>query len=280
MAQSKAVLHNRNGCNGVAYNRPGFGLAIMGTAKFARQSLAAAGMCAVAGLTPAFSADAPVRRDRALSDRVALFAGGDIARQSYFVWAGIVGSPFGLLHEDGFRLRAVAGGGRYRYHAPAVPGGRNEGTIASGEFMLGFHRNFGAGNITIYLGGHVEDQRLAAPDPGHDAQGMAAGVKAALEFYHRLGADFFWTASASASTVHRAYHARAAVGASTATSPTASRRQCMAMPVTSNRAPACSRNRAMGEQPFNSQGEFSAIPRTAPAPTRRCRSTRRTSPAR
>jgi hypothetical protein len=188
------------------------GLAIMGAAKFARQGFAAAGMWVAAGFTPTFAADAPIRRDRALSDRVALFAGGDIARQSYFVWAGIVGSPFGLLHEDGLRLRAVAGGGRYRYHAAAVPGGRNEGTIASGEFMLGFHRNFGAGNVTIYVGGHVEDQRLAAPDPGHDAQGMAAGVKAALEFYYRLGAEFFWTASASASTVHRAYHARAAVG--------------------------------------------------------------------
>jgi hypothetical protein len=184
----------------------------MSAANVARYVLAAAGICLAASLTPAFAADARIRADRALTDRVAFFTGGDAARQSYFVWAGVVGAPFSLLHEDGLRVRAVAGGGRYRYRTDAVPGGRNEGMIASGELAIGFHRNFGAANLALYLGGHVESQRLVAPDPGHEAEGTAAGVKAALEYYHRLAPEFFWTASASASTVHRAYHARAALG--------------------------------------------------------------------
>jgi hypothetical protein len=184
----------------------------MSVTKFARHFLAAASMCLAAGLAPASAADTPIRADRALADRLAFFSGGDAAGQSFFVWAGVVGAPFGMLHEDGLRFRAVAGGGRYRYRTGAVPGGRNEGTITSGELAIGFHRNFGAANLALYVGAHIEEQRLAAPDPGHEAQGTTAGLKAALEFYHRLNPQFFWTASVSASTVHRAYHARAALG--------------------------------------------------------------------
>lgn len=51
-----------------------------------------------------------------------------------------------------------------------------------------------------------------APDPGHPAEGTAAGVKAALELYARLTPDTFLTASASASTVHASYHARGTYG--------------------------------------------------------------------
>lgn len=197
-----------------AAGRRRFASAAGGMGTVAGRFVAALCACLAAiGGGAAYAADAAIRADRAapqLTDRISFFAGGDVARASYFVWAGIVGAPFGLLHEDGLRVRAMGGGGRYRYRTGAVHGGINEGTVATGEFMLGFRRNLATANVTLYLGANVESQRLAAPDPGHEAQGAAGGVKVALEFYQRLGADMYWTASAAASTVHRAYHARAA----------------------------------------------------------------------
>lgn len=164
-------------------------------------------------LHPLFAADSPLRPDRIepppLKNRIFFFAGGDIARDSHYAWSGIVGAPQGILQEDGPRFRIMAGTGRYTYRTGAVAGGINEGRVTSGEVMLGFRRMIGATIATIFVGGHVEDQKLAAPDSGHRAQGTAAGVKVALELFHRIGPELISTASASASTVHGSYHARA-----------------------------------------------------------------------
>jgi hypothetical protein len=164
---------------------------------------------------PLRAADTPLGLDRAhphpLKNRVFFFAGGDLAHDNYFTWSGVVAAPLGLLSNDGVRLRAAAGAGRYRYRTGAVASGVNEGRIISGELMLGFRHSIGETVATFFLGGHVENQTLASPDPGHRAQGTAAGVKGALELFRRLGPNLTATASASASTVHRSYHARAAL---------------------------------------------------------------------
>jgi len=46
--------------------------------------------------------------------------------------------------------------------------------------MLGFRRMIGATIATTFVGGHVEEQKLAAPDSGHRAQGTAARRDAAF----------------------------------------------------------------------------------------------------
>jgi hypothetical protein len=169
---------------------------------------------------PAFAGDALIRpaflaSDR-LRDRVYFFAGLDVARDSAFGWAGVAGAPFGRLDEDGVRLRLMGGAGRYRYRTASVAGGINEGTVSAAELLLGFRRAKGGVSATAYVGPHMENQRLAAPDPANAAAGTAVGVKAALEIYARLDPLWVMNASASASTVHGAYHARAALARETA----------------------------------------------------------------
>ena len=163
--------------------------------------------------SPAFGGDAGIRPDLLAPDqageRIYFFTGLHIARDSAFGWAGIAGAPFGLLDEDGVRLRLAGGTGRYRYRTSAVPGGINEGNVASGEILLGFHRSLGNGSVTAYLGAHMEEQRLTAADPGNASAGTALGAKATLEFFRRLDPLWVASASASASTVHRTYQARA-----------------------------------------------------------------------
>jgi hypothetical protein len=165
--------------------------------------------------SPALAGDASIRADFRSPDylkrRIFFFAGLDVARDSAFGWAGVTAAPVGLLSEDGLRLRIMGGAGRYRYRTSVAPGGINEGNVGTGEIMLGFRGSLAEASVTVYLGAHVEDQRLAAPDPGNAAAGTAAGVKAAIETHLRIDATWTLTASAAASTVHRSYHARAAV---------------------------------------------------------------------
>lgn len=177
----------------------------------------AAGVALVAALAcaPARAADSAPRPDLpplpSLKNRVFLFSGGDVAGDAFFLWSGVVGAPQGFLHEDGPRFRMLVGAGRYRYRTDAVAGGVNEGRILSGELMAGYRLTAGETVATLFAGAHMENQNLVAPDPNHPAQGAEAGVKVALELYRRLAPDLFATASASASTVHRGYHARAAL---------------------------------------------------------------------
>ncbi|MEX0590886.1 MAG: cellulose biosynthesis protein BcsS [Xanthobacteraceae bacterium] len=166
-------------------------------------------------LSPAHAGDIRVRADYVeaapLKDRLFFFAGANVARDSYFGWAGVVGAPQGLLDQDGPRIRISGGGGRYRYDTSATAGGTNSGQIVSGEILLGFRRSIGSASVTAYLGAHAEDQRLDAPDPGNPTAGTEFGVKAALEFFVRPAPTWTWSASAVASTVHRSYHAHASL---------------------------------------------------------------------
>ena len=146
-----------------------------------------------------------------LRDRIFFFAGGDIASDSTFTWTGFTAAPLGFLEEDGWRVRVAGGGGRYRYRTGNVAGGINEANLLSGEFMTGYRFSVGGGTATFYVGAHIENQNLAAPDPGHETQGTEAGIKIAVEIYRRFTPQFFGLASAAASTVHTSYQARAAL---------------------------------------------------------------------
>lgn len=164
---------------------------------------------------PASAGDVPVYPDYGSTDRwknrIYFFSGADIASDSQFGWAGLVTAPFGALDRDGGRFRIAGGAGRYRYDTGAVPGGVNEGRVATAEILFGFRRGTGNTIATAYLGANVEDQNLRASDPGNPTAGTAVGAKVLLEFFSRLTPEWIVRASAAASTVHRRYSARAAV---------------------------------------------------------------------
>jgi hypothetical protein len=60
--------------------------------------------------------------------------------------------------------------------------------------------------VTLYLGAHAEVQRLDAPDPGNPTVGTEFGAKAAIELLVKPDPIWTFSATAAASTVHRAYH--------------------------------------------------------------------------
>lgn len=180
-----------------------------------RLGVAAVLLCAGLPFGAGYAADSPARPDnrwkeQTLRNRLLFFGGADVATDSFFTWSGITGALDGSPHEDGWHLRVFGGAGRYRYRTGAVPGGTNKADVLSGEFMLGYRFTHAETVATLFAGAHVESQELHAPDPGHRAQGIRVGIKGVIEFYRRFNPSFFATASASASSVHRAYHLRAA----------------------------------------------------------------------
>ncbi|HWK86572.1 MAG TPA: cellulose biosynthesis protein BcsS [Xanthobacteraceae bacterium] len=143
--------------------------------------------------------------------RAFVFGGVDASRNSTFAWAGATAIPFGTLVEDGLRLRAMGGFGGYTYRTSATPGGRNSGTISSGELMAGYHKSFGATVVTGYLGLDVKRYSLQDADPANQETGTHAGIKAAIELYTRTAASWFMTAYGNVSSVFGNYSARAAL---------------------------------------------------------------------
>jgi opacity protein-like surface antigen len=176
----------------------------------ARRAIAvAAAVLAACLASSAFAADTAPSLTDSLKNRLFLFGGFDVARDSYFGWTGIVAAPLGQLDQDGPRLRLMGGLGRYRYNMSAVAGGVNEGTVSSGEIMLGWRRAFEPATMVAYLGAQVETHQLSIPDPGNPVSGTAAGIKGTIEIFSRPWPDYIASLNASATSVHRGYNARA-----------------------------------------------------------------------
>lgn len=144
-------------------------------------------------------------------NRVYFFTGADIGNDTGFGWAGLTAAPFGKLDEDGMRLRVLGGFGQYRYHTQAVPGGENEGSISSGEILIGRRLLFDPVTITAYAGLDVRNYRLQHPDPGNPESGERIGIKAALEIYARIAPKWFATGYANISSIFQNYSVRAAI---------------------------------------------------------------------
>ena len=236
---------------------------------------------AVAYCTQLLAADSPIGPDRTdprpLRDRIFFFAGGDLARDNYFAWSGIVAAPQGLLHEDGPRLRVMAGTGRYRYRTGAVASGVNEGRIVSGELMLGFRRAIGQTIATLFIGAHIENQTLAAPIPVIAPRALQSAPR-----WHSNSS----IASTQASSPRRPrrpqrsiaviMHARRSRTNIRRGLPRELRRRSMATFATTNRAPDSSYKNVTGERPSRFRAVIFLIPTRAAAPTRHCRCSRLT----
>jgi hypothetical protein len=146
-----------------------------------------------------------------VASRAFLFGGADLTQNSVFTWSGVTSIPFAKIGEDGFRVRAMGGIGRYKYRTSAVAGGKNNGTITSGELLFGNRWSSGATVLTGYLGLDAKNYALDNSDPKNPESGSRAGIKAAVEIYTRTAPDWFVTGYANISSVFQSYSLRGAV---------------------------------------------------------------------
>jgi hypothetical protein len=142
------------------------------------------------------------------NQRVFLFGGLDVARDSAFLWSGRVSAPLGWLDENGVRLRLFAGQGIYRYKPASFLGGWNAGAIETGELLVGYRIGSDSTALTAYVGGHFEYHYLLFADPANVSPGARYGPKVLVEIYSRFRQGIVVTVAASASAVHRSFSLR------------------------------------------------------------------------
>jgi hypothetical protein len=100
------------------------------------------------------------------------------------IWAIYTGAnlaPFGGIHEDGFRVRAVLGYGDY-----------DTGRVSFAELLLGYHKQLGPLTLKVLAGMAVAEHRPREEHPAVEGTGL--GGKGILEAWWNI-ADQYWLAA-------------------------------------------------------------------------------------
>ena len=143
-----------------------------------------------------------------------VWAGAEAFHRVWSMYAGGTYAPFGSVHTDGFRVRAVAGYGAYSYTSPRWTGASTQvhefhGSTSFADLLAGYHKQLGRVTIKFLAGLTVADQYV--DDPEADA-GTHFGAKAVLETWWNI-TDRAWTSvDLSWTTLHDVYGARARLG--------------------------------------------------------------------
>ena len=104
------------------------------------------------------------------------WTGAEAFEHDWSVYSGVTASPFGGTQEDGLRLRAVLGYSSYTY----VPGSlKFHGNVGFGDFLLGYHQQFGP--VTLKLFGGLSVAGRKSDDPFSSIDGRGWGGKAVAE---------------------------------------------------------------------------------------------------
>lgn len=153
-------------------------------------------------------------------------AGADGTGPSWSVYGGLTAALFGDLREDGFRLRASGGYGRYRYTRPYFD--RTQRRFVWPEFfgeqtftdlLIGYQATLGATTVKAYAGMTEERHSIAAGphspiaiDDENAVQGARRGAKIVIETWTRLSDWGFLQVDANWSQPFEAYGGRLRLG--------------------------------------------------------------------
>jgi hypothetical protein len=118
------------------------------------------------------------------TDRVGgyeVWVGADVARTTWLVYSGVTVAPWGDTHADGFRLRATAGHGGYRYNydrATTVKVGKT-----SGDFSIGYQTQIDDLTVKAFAGWAVLSRTFDVPSLGVRTERVDHGFKVAAELW-------------------------------------------------------------------------------------------------
>jgi hypothetical protein len=141
--------------------------------------------------------------------RYLLFTGGDIWRNGAFTYGGLLWSPDGLDRE-GFTLKTVISGGRYRYNSGALGGAQVVGSEFVAQVLPGWRFKRDRLEVKVFAGLDLEDHRLVPDDPSSRLRGGSAGARAAVDIWYEPTPATMLAADASVSTIVTSYSARIA----------------------------------------------------------------------
>jgi hypothetical protein len=141
-------------------------------------------------------------------ERYLLYSGFDLWRNGGSAHGGLLWSPGGLGRE-GFTLKLLVAGGRYRYHVDASG---VAGKYALASVMAGWRFKADRIEITLFAGPDGQAHHLTPDDPGNRMRGSRIGLRVGSDVWYQPTDNFMTAASVSASTIGPNYWTRGAVG--------------------------------------------------------------------
>ncbi len=166
-------------------------------------------ICA-AGTAPPARAGEP----EAKSHEFEVYAGADASSASWLVYSGATAAPFGGIYDNGLRLRASAGYGRYRYkadrweqhgtHEPEiVPDKKFSAATGFSDVLAGYLHRFGPLTAKAFAGVSIVEHDIAPFDPENSVQGMNAGLKGVVELWLNIDDASWASLDMSYTTAHK-----------------------------------------------------------------------------
>jgi hypothetical protein len=144
----------------------------------------------------------------ATPERFLYFSGFDLWHEGTSSYAGLHWAPAGLNH-DGFTLKLLLAGGRYRYTAGATG---ITGTNFLAAALPGWRVKRGNFEIKMYAGLDLQHHILSPDDPGNNLRGTHAGLRAGADLWWEPTHKLMVASSLSGSTIGTNFGARVAVG--------------------------------------------------------------------
>jgi hypothetical protein len=172
---------------------------------------AAATVCHALGLGLDAAAAPPERRDTPAFE---MWAGAEVFQRVWSMYTGGTYAPFGDVHSDGFRIRAMAGYGAYGYASPRWTGAGTQalefrGMASFADLLLGYHKQLGPVTIKVLTGLTLLDQSSNDPEA---PSGTEVGAKAVLETWWTITDRAWASVDLSLTTLQDVYGARARLG--------------------------------------------------------------------
>lgn len=125
------------------------------------------------------------------------WSGAEGRRHGGSIWTGITLAPFGTLQQDGLRLRAVGGAGRYHYDSLArladgsIGPMRYQSQVTFAEALAGYQTKLGALTAKAFAGVAWSETVTTPNDPSVPDLGAHISPKGALELWLDIGTSAF-----------------------------------------------------------------------------------------
>jgi hypothetical protein len=140
-----------------------------------------------------------------------LFSGTDFWRDGQFVHGGLLWSPGGADRE-GFIVKLMASGGRYRYSSGALGNAWVTGTEEEAQALPGWRFKRDRLELKVFAGLDVKNDATSPYDPSNHLHGTSVGVRTAADLWFEPTPSTMIAADAALSSIVHSYSARAAFG--------------------------------------------------------------------
>ena len=142
---------------------------------------------------------------------VLVFSGIDLWRDGQFMHGGFLWSPGGL-DQEGFILKAMVSGGRYRYLSGALNNIWVTGTEEGVQVLPGWHFKWNRLETKLFAGLDIKNDITVPFDPSNGLHGTAIGARVTVDLWFEPTPATMLAANASLTSINTDYAARIAYG--------------------------------------------------------------------